>query len=134
MNTMSKRPAQVANSTWRLIIASVLMMAFGAAEMATSFTHKFFGLTTTAATLSTILGTFLGICYFASGVLILSRKKKPAMAAIALLVVDVIGRVLMVIAGLYPVDSALQAFAIVIGTLIVLLFILYVRFEMRHFI
>lgn len=109
------------------------MMAFGAAEIVTSFTHRFFGLTTSAATLSTLVGAFIGGCYFAAGLLVLWRKKKAAQAAIVLLIIDAVGRLAMVLTGLYPVDSALQAFAIIMGTSIVILFAFYVRFEMQHF-
>lgn len=119
--------------TLRIGAASLLMMAFGAAEIVTSFTHRFFGLSTSAATLSTIVGVFIGSCYFASGLLVLSRKRWAAGAAIVLLITDAIGRSAMVLTGLYPIDSPLQAFAIVVGTSIVILFAFYVRFEMRHF-
>ncbi len=108
-------------------------MAFGAAEVVTSFTHRFFGLTTTEATLSTLIGAIIGSCYFASGLLILLRIRKAAVAAIILLIIDAVGRSAMVLTGLYPIDSALQAFAIIIGTAIVVLFALYILLEMRHF-
>ncbi len=130
---MSDRPIPRPKLTRRIIAASVLMMAFGAAEIVTSFTHRFFGLTTTEATLSTLVGAIIGSCYFASGLLILLRNKRAAVLAILLLIIDAIGRSAMVLTGLYPVDSALQAFAIVVGTSIVVLFVFFVRFEMRHF-
>jgi len=41
-------------------ISSVLMILFGLAEEVTSFRHEFFGLTTSHATISTIIGATIG--------------------------------------------------------------------------
>jgi hypothetical protein len=48
--------------------------------------------------------------------LLLSGRKWAAALAIVLLIADVLGRVVMVLTGLYPVDSALQIVGIVVET------------------
>lgn len=101
------------------------MMIFGAAEVVTSFTHQFFGLTTTQAVLSTVIGATIGSLYFGSGILVVTRRAWAATTAIVFLLIDAVGRMFMVATGLYPLDSGLQTFAIIVGTAIVVLFAIY---------
>src|ERR1019366_9317093 len=63
-------------------ISSVFMILFGLAEVGTSFRHEFFGLTTSQATISTIIGATIGTFYFASGLLVLTKKKLAIFAII----------------------------------------------------
>src|SRR5512142_2791058 len=99
-----------------MLIIAALMVLFGIAEVVTSFTHSFFGLSTSETVLSTVIGATLGICYLASGLLLLTGRKWAALLAIILLCIDVAGRVAMVLTGLYPLGSFRQAFGIIVGT------------------
>jgi hypothetical protein len=109
------------------------MMVCGLAEVATAFTHDFFGLTTMPATLSTVLGAAIGALYVWSGLLVLSRKRRAAIVAILLLIADVLGRIAMVVTGLYPSNSIFQAFAIIVGTSIVMSFAIYIWLNREYF-
>jgi hypothetical protein len=110
------------------------MVLFGLAEVATGFTHNFIGLVTSQARFATYLGVALGVCYFTAGLLImLSRKKWAAVLAIVLLCADVIGRIAMILTGLYPVNSFLQTFAIVIGTSLAAFFAIYIGWKLKFF-
>lgn len=114
-------------------IVAALMILFGFAEIATGFTHNFIGLITSRASISTYLGIALGMFYFIGGLLILMKKKWGAITAIVLLCGDVIGRIAMVLAGLYPVNSFVQTFAIVIGTALAIFFAIYIGLKLRFF-
>ena len=110
------------------------MILFGLAEIATGFSHNFIGqVSTSTASLSTILGVTLGAFYILAGLLLLTMRRTAAYIAIVLLCADVLGRVGMVLAGLYPVDSFKQTFAIVVGTLIAAFFAIYIGVRMKTF-
>jgi hypothetical protein len=115
-------------------IAAVLMIIFGIAEVVTSFRHEFFGLTTSQAPFSTIIGTTIGSFCLISGFLVLTKRRKAAKVAIVLLIADAIGRILMVWTGLYPVGVGYQSFGIITGTLIVIFFAIYIRAKLNSFI
>jgi hypothetical protein len=116
-----------------ITVVAVLMILFGLAEVVTSFTHDFFGISTSRLTLSTYAGAAIGAFYFVGGVLILTRRKWAAALAILLLVADILGRVAMVLTGLYPVNSLLQILAIVIGTSIAAFFAIYIGLKWKFF-
>jgi hypothetical protein len=117
-----------------ILIVAVLMILFGLAEVATGFTHNFIGqVSTTETTFSTWLGVALGLFYAIGGVLILTNRKWAVLTAIVLLCGDVIGRVGMVVAGLYPVDSFKQTFAILVGTAIAAFFAIYIGLNLKYF-
>ena len=116
-----------------IIIVAVLMILFGSAEVVTGFRHEFFGLTTAQVAISTYVGVSLGLFYFIGGLLILTKKKWAAVIAIILLCGDVIGRIAMVVIGLYPVNSFLQTFAIIIGTCIAAIFAVYIWLRLKYF-
>ncbi len=65
---------QTQTLTTGIKIAAVLMIIFGLAEIVTSFTHKFFGLTTSQVTISTIVGATIRTFYFVSGFLVLTKE------------------------------------------------------------
>jgi len=113
------------------LIMAVLMIAFGIAEVATSFTHDFFGLTTTAQVVSTLVGVVLGLCYIAAGALVITLRRPALAAAFILLIVDVLGRLLMMVTGMYPMDSAMQSIGIIVGTVIAAAFAVFVALK-RH--
>ena len=112
-------------------IVGVLMILFGLAEVATGFTHRFFGLTTAQADAATYLGVALGLFYFAGGLLLLSGRRTAAIIAILLLAGDVLGRIVLVISGLYPLDSIRQTIGIVVGTAIAAFFAIYVGLRLK---
>lgn len=116
------------------VIVAILMIVFGLAEVAKGFTHHFFGLTTSQAIVSTYLGVALGLFYLISGILILSSSRKwAAVSAITLLCADVVGRIAMVLTGLYPVNSFLQSLAIVIGTAIAAFLAVFIGLHLKFF-
>src|SRR5450631_4941851 len=61
-----------------------------------------------------------------SCLLILTLRKWAAALAIVLLVADVAGRIALVVAGLYPLNSIEQTFAVVVGTLIAIGFGIFI--------
>ena len=121
---------------WRprsIMVVAVLMIIFGAAEVATGFSHTFFGLRTASGGISTYLGAGIGVLYAAAGLLVLTMRRRAACAAITLLLAVIIGRILMVMTGLYPVDTIWQAAAMTVGTAIVVVFALFLRWKKSAF-
>ncbi len=109
-----------------ITVIAVLMIVFGIAEVVTGLNHNFFGVTTTQGSASARIGVTLGLLYFAAGVLTSTMRRWAAWLAIGCLVVDVIGRLAMVVTGLYPTSSVKQVLAIVVGTALAGLFALYI--------
>jgi len=109
-----------------IILAAVLMIVFGLAEAVTGFTHKFFGISTSAATIFTCAAVAIGAFYVASGLLILTMKKWAAATAVILLIADVAGRIVLAATGLYPLSSFEQLFALATGTTIAIVFAIYI--------
>ncbi len=116
-----------------ITIVALLMILFGLAEVVTGFNHYFFGLITSQGNMATSVGVALGTCYFTGGLLILTKRKWAATLAIVLLCVDVIGRISMVLTGLYPIDTFLQTFGIIIGTSIAAFFAIYIGMKRKFF-
>jgi cytochrome bd-type quinol oxidase subunit 2 len=108
------------------IIVALLMIVFGLAELTTSFTHRFFGLSTAQVVTATYLGAAIGTLYPAAGFLVLSMKRRAAAVAVVFLVADIVGRIGMAVTSLYPVDSDKQIAAIILGTSIVAIFAVYI--------
>ncbi len=124
--------------TWKnfailITIVSMLMILFGLAEIVTSFTHQFFGLSTADNPLAIILGVILGAFYTTGGLVLLTKKTWAAIMALALLGGDILGRIAMVILKLYPIDSFRQGFGILAGTLIAVIFAGYIFFNLDAF-
>lgn len=119
--------------TLEITIVAVLMILFGLAEMATGFTHNFFGVLTASDIAATYGAVILGALYAISGLLILTMKKKAVTLAMAYLAVVIIGRVGMVLAGLYPTGTLLQNVAITIGTAIAIIFEIYIGLKWNEF-
>ncbi len=116
-----------------IFIVAGLMIIFGLAEVVTGFTHQFFGLTTAQLAWATYLGVALGLFYLAGGLLLLTRRHWAAVTAILLLCGDVLGRVGMVVTGLYPLGSFRQDFGIVAGTIIAAFFAVYIALRLKSF-
>ncbi len=116
-----------------IFIVAGLMIIFGLAEVVTGFTHQFFGLTTAQVAWATYLGVALGLFYLVGGLLLLTRRRWAAVTAILLLCGDVLGRVGMVVTGLYPLGSFRQDFGIVAGTIIAAFFAVYIALRLKYF-
>jgi hypothetical protein len=116
-----------------ITIAALLMVLFGLAEVVTAFTHDFLGISTSSSNIFTFSAAAIGAFYVAAGLLILTMKKWAAALAIALLAVDIAGRIALVVAGLYPTNSLRQTFAIIVGTGIVAIFALYIGLRWKFF-
>ena len=106
------------NAVRRFGIAAVaiLMIAFGLAEIATAFTHNFFGVSTARGAVSAYANAGVGALYAVAGILTLSMKKRFVAIALGCLVLDVIGRIALVVTGLFPISSFRQTAAMVAGT------------------
>ena len=102
------------------------MIVFGLAEVVTGFTHRFFGISTSTATIFTGVAAPIDGFYVASGLLIMTMKRWAAVLAIALLVADIAGRLWLADARLYPLSSFEQVFALVVGTAIAIAFAIYI--------
>ncbi len=118
---------------WDLTTIAALMILFGLAEVATSFTHAFFGVTTMRGIISTSAGALIGALYVAAGVLCLSMKRWAATLAIGCLAVDILGRIAMVVTGLFPINPVYQTVAISIGTIVAAAFGLYIWAKRNSF-
>jgi hypothetical protein len=116
-----------------ITIAALLMILFGLAEVGTAFTHNLLGISTSGVNIFTYSAAAIGAFYVAAGLLLLTMKKWAAALAIGLLAADIVGRVALVVAGLYPTDSLKQTFAIIIGTGIVAVFALYIGLRWKSF-
>ena len=111
---------------WSMIVVAILMMLFGVAEVATGFTHEFFGITTTAATISTISAAAIGSCYIVAGFLVITMKRWAAMLAIVFVAAEIAGRGALVAVGFYPLDSVENIAGIVAGTAIAVAFAAFI--------
>lgn len=116
-----------------ITVVALLMILFGIAEIVTGFTHDFFGVSTSTGIEALYASVIIGALYSLSGLLILTMKKKSASLAIVCLAAVVVGRILMVLSGLYPLNSFLQVAAIVIGTAIAVMFAIYIWIKMDVF-
>jgi hypothetical protein len=110
---------------------ALLMIVFGLAEAVTGFTHRFFGISTSSAATVTYAATVIGSFYVASGLLILTMRRWAAALAIALLLVDIAGRIALAVTRLYPLSSFEQILALVAGTGIAVAFAFYITAKWR---
>jgi hypothetical protein len=116
-----------------ILVAACLMILFGFAEVVTSFTHNFLGITTSGSSVFAVSSAAIGLCYVAAGVLILTLRKWAAVLAMILLAIDVLGRLELIATGLFPTSSPKNTFSIIAGTLIVGLFALYIGWRWKTF-
>ncbi len=116
-----------------IIVVASLMIIFGCAEVATAFTRNFFGLHTAPGELAAFIGAALGALYALAGFLTLSMRRRAALTAVLFLMVIVAGRILMIVAGLYPVTSIRQAIAMAAGTAIAVGFAVYIGLNRSAF-
>ncbi len=118
-STASRRPRG-------LTIVAILMILFGLIEVVTAFTHSFVGISTSPTLLFTASAAAIGLCYAVGGGLILTMKQRASALAIVLLIADILGRIALVVAGLYPLNSLEQVIGIVGGTAIAVIFAIYI--------
>ncbi len=116
-----------------IAVAALLMIVSGLAEIVTAFTHHFFGILTAEIAASTNSAAAIGALYIAAGVFILTMRKWAAALALLCLILDIAGRVALVVLGLFPLDSVEQVIAIVAGTLIAGSFAIYIVFRWNLF-
>jgi hypothetical protein len=112
-----------------LTVVGVLMILFGAAELITGFTHKFFSISIAPGAISTFMGSEIGILYAVAGLLILTTRRIAAALALGCLLVVVIGRIALVGTGLFPLGSFKQTFAITGGTALAASFAVYIGWK-----
>jgi len=117
-----------------IVVVAVLMVIFGLAEIATGFTHNFLGLVSTApANASTYGGAIVGALYAIGGFFLLAMKKWAATIAEVCLILVIIGRISLVAFGLYPLNSFLQTFSIIVGTALAIFFAIYIGVKWKYF-
>lgn len=116
-----------------IAIVADLMILFGLAEIVTGFTHNFFGVSTTRSAFSAYANAGVGALYAVAGILILSMKKRYVAIALGCLALDVVGRIALVVTGLFPISTFRQTGAIVAGTTIVIIFAAYIGSKWKQF-
>ena len=118
---------------WHLVAAAVLMIIFGLVEVVTGFTHGFFGISTANGGALGYLSVFVGLCYCAAGLLLFPMKKRLAVMAVVLLIIDTAGRIILVTKGFYPVGTVKQTVSIIAGTVIAGLFAVYIMVNRKKY-
>jgi hypothetical protein len=114
-------------------IVGVLMIVFGIAEVATSFTGRFLGgISVPTSTEYTIVAAAAGSCYSLAGLFILTIRKWGAALGIVFLCAELLGRVYLVSAGLYPLSGTDES-AVIAGSIIAILFALYIGLRWNRF-
>src|SRR5215467_4777440 len=116
-----------------IIVAAAFTVFAGLAEVATGFTHTFFGITTSSVTVFTYSAAVIGLFYLAAGLLILTMKKWAAATALVLLGADIVGRLVLVVTGLYPTDSLKNTLSVIAGTVLAALVALYIGWKWKSF-
>ena len=130
MNNNIKNKGELTRS---ITVIAILMILFGLIEVITAFTHSFLGITTSQAIIFTYSAVTIGAFYAGAGLLILTMKKWAAALAIVLLIADIIGRIALVIIGLYPLNSNEQIIGIISGTVIAAIFAIYIGWKWNLF-
>lgn len=118
---------------WHLISIAGFTILAGLAEVVTGLSHKFFGITTSSVPLVTVASVGIGLSYLASGVLVLTMKKRAASISLVLLSVGIAGRILLAVTGLYPTDTARNTFSLIAGTMIVAFVAAYIGWKWKSF-
>jgi hypothetical protein len=116
-----------------IIVAAAFTVLAGLAEVVTGFTHNFFGITTSSVTVFTYSAAVIGLFYLAAGLLILTMRKWAAAIALVLLGADIIGRLVLIVTGLYPTDSLKNTLSVIAGTVLVALVALYIGWKWKSF-
>jgi hypothetical protein len=118
---------------WGITIIAALMILFGVAEVFTGLFHGHsIGVSPDHSTVFAYEGLAIGALYVIGGSLLLTGKKWAAGLAEVCLAADVVGRVHLVLTGIYPFVG-LAAVAVVIGTAIAICFGIYIGLKWRFF-
>ena len=116
-----------------ITVVATLMILFGVAEVFTGlFLGHCIGVSEADSTVFAYEGPALGGLYVIGGFLLLTGRKWAAGLAEVCLAADVVGRVHLVLTGVYPFEG-LAAVAVVIGTAIAIRFGIYIGLKWRFF-
>ena len=116
-----------------IMVAGVLMVIFGIAEVATGFTGHFLGgISVATSTEYTVAAAAAGSCYSLAGLSVLTMRRLGAGLGITFLCAELLGRIYLVSAGLYPF-SGIDESSFIAGSDIAVLFILYIGFSWKRF-
>jgi hypothetical protein len=116
-----------------ITVVATLMILFGVAEVFTGlFLGHRIGVSEANSTVFAYEGPTIGALYVIGGFLLLTGKKWAAGLAEMCLAADVVGRVHLVLTGVYPFVG-LAAVAVVIGTVIAICFGIYIGLKWRFF-
>ena len=83
--------------------------------------------------LATYGAATVGALYAIGGLLLLTMKKWAAWLAMVCLVLVIVGRIVLVLTGLYPLTSFLQDISIIIGTALAIIFAIYIGLKWKSF-
>lgn len=114
-----------------ITVVAALMIVFGAAEVLTGL---FLGHTigVADATVFAYEAPAIGALYIIGGLLLLAMKKWAAGLTEVCLAADVVGRLHLVVTGVYPFVGV-AALAVVIGTAIAVVFAIYIGLRWNVF-
>jgi hypothetical protein len=116
-----------------VLIAAALMVVFGIAEVTTGFTGHFVGgISVATSTEYTVAAAATGSCYSLAGVFVLTMRRWGAGLGITFLCAELLGRIYLVWAGLYPL-SGIDESSFFAGSIIAVLFVLYIGFGWNKF-
>jgi hypothetical protein len=128
-----KEQAMVIARPRGIIIAGLLMIIFGVAEVATGFTGHFFGgISVATSTEYTVAAAAAGSCYSLAGISVLTMRRWGAGLGIIFLCAELLGRIYLVSTGLYPF-SGIDESSFIAGSIIAVLFALYIGFKWNRF-
>jgi hypothetical protein len=118
---------------WGITVVAMLMILFGMAEVYTGLVlgHSQ-GVSAANSTVFAYEGPAIGALNVIGGLLLLTGKKWAAGLAEVCLAADVVGRVHLVLAGVYPF-AGFAAVAIVIGTALAICFGVYIGLKWSFF-
>jgi hypothetical protein len=111
----------------------VLMILFGVAEAVTALTQHSFGVRMGDEAIASYAGAAIGVLYAAAGLLVFTMDRIAVAGAIVLLFLIIAGRIVMLLAGLYPIDTTRQIVALSAGTAIAAGFAVYVGLRWHRF-
>lgn len=126
-------PAEPIRRPRGMVIAGALMIIFGIAEVAAGFTGRFFGgISVPTSTEYTVVAAAAGACYSLAGLSVLSMRRWGARLGIVFLCSELLGRLYLVSNGLYPF-SGIDESSVIAGSIIAVLFALYIGFSWKRF-
>ncbi len=116
-----------------ILAVSVLLILFGMAEVVPSFTRLFLLISRPRVPAATWMGALTGLFYCTSGILLLPLRRRLAFLSLLFLAGAFLGRIVMMVAGLYPMNSFLQSLAMSVGTSMAAFFAIYILLKWSSF-